>query len=87
MGCAEKRPRWWWKAPEKVTLTSTEYLYSIWTPLARRTKSGSLAQNLMSRRLVSERLDEGWDGEPPVRRAVRPDRREGNRATCNLARG
>jgi hypothetical protein len=27
------------------------------------------------------------DGEPPIRRAVRPDQREGNRATRNLARG
>ena len=83
----KKRPRWRWKAPEKVALTSTENEYCIWTPLARRTKSGSLAPNLMSRRLVGGWLDEGWDGEPPIRRAVRPDQREGNRATRNLAIG
>jgi hypothetical protein len=25
-GCAEKRPRWRWRTPEKVALTSTENL-------------------------------------------------------------
>jgi hypothetical protein len=35
----------WWKAPGKVALTSTEKKYRIWTSLARRTKSGSLALN------------------------------------------
>jgi hypothetical protein len=35
----------WWKAPGKVALTSTENQYRIWTPLAQRTKSGSLAPN------------------------------------------
>jgi hypothetical protein len=38
---AERR----WKAPGKVALTSTENQYRIWTSLARRTKSGSLAPN------------------------------------------
>ena len=33
----------WWKVPGKVALTSTENQYRIWTPLAQRTKSGSLA--------------------------------------------
>jgi hypothetical protein len=32
-----------WKAPGKVALTSTENQYRICTPLAQRTKSGSLA--------------------------------------------
>jgi hypothetical protein len=50
-------------------------------------KSARWPPNLMSRRLVGGRLDEGWDGEPPIRRAVRPDQREGNHATHNLARG
>jgi hypothetical protein len=49
---AERR----WKAPGKVALTSTENQYRIWTSLARRTKSGSLAPNLMSRRLVGRWL-------------------------------
>jgi hypothetical protein len=35
----------WWKAPRKVALTSTKKQYRIWTSLARRTKSGSLAPN------------------------------------------
>jgi hypothetical protein len=34
-----------WKAPGKVALTSTENQYCIWTSLAQRTKSGSLAPN------------------------------------------
>jgi hypothetical protein len=34
-----------WKAPRKVALNSTKNQYRIWTPLARRTKSGSLAPN------------------------------------------
>jgi hypothetical protein len=34
-----------WKAPGKVALNSTEKQYCIWTSLARRTKSGSLAPN------------------------------------------
>jgi hypothetical protein len=38
---AERR----WKAPGKVALTSTENQYRIWTSLAQRTKSGSLALN------------------------------------------
>jgi hypothetical protein len=33
----------WWKAPGKVALNSIENQYRIWTPLARRTKSDSLA--------------------------------------------
>jgi hypothetical protein len=33
------------KAPVKVALTSTKNQYRIWTPLAWRTKSGSLAPN------------------------------------------
>jgi hypothetical protein len=33
------------KAPGKLALTSTENQYHIWTSLARRTKSGSLALN------------------------------------------
>jgi hypothetical protein len=41
----------------------------------------------MARRLVGGWLDEGWDGELPIRRAVRPDQCEGNRATRNLAKG
>jgi hypothetical protein len=41
----------------------------------------------MARRLVGGCLDEGWDGEPPIRRDVRPDQCKGNRATRNLARG
>jgi hypothetical protein len=48
-GCAEKETTMAaerrWKAPGKVALTSTENQYRIWTPLARRTKSGSLAPN------------------------------------------
>jgi hypothetical protein len=34
-----------WKAPGKVALTSNENQYRIWTSLAWRTKSGSLAPN------------------------------------------
>jgi hypothetical protein len=34
-----------WRAPGKVALTSTDNQYRIWTPLAWRTKSGSLAPN------------------------------------------
>jgi hypothetical protein len=45
-----------WKAPGKVALISTKNQYRIWTSLARRTKSGSLALNLMSRRLVGRWL-------------------------------
>jgi hypothetical protein len=41
MMAAERR----WKAPGKVALTSIENQYRIWTPLARRTKSGPLAPN------------------------------------------
>ena len=29
--------------------------------------------NLMAHRLVGGWLDEGWDGEPPIHRAVMPD--------------
>jgi hypothetical protein len=32
-----------WREPGKVALTSTDHQYRIWTPLAQRTKSGSLA--------------------------------------------
>jgi hypothetical protein len=46
----------WWKEPGKVMLTSTENQYRIWTSLAQRTKSGSLAPNLMSHRLVGRWL-------------------------------
>jgi hypothetical protein len=46
-GCAEKETTMakerWWKAPGMVALTSTENQYHIWSSLARRTKSGSLA--------------------------------------------
>jgi hypothetical protein len=35
----------WWKAPRKVALTFIENQYRIWTPLARRNKSGSQAPN------------------------------------------
>jgi hypothetical protein len=49
---AERR----WKAPGKVALNSTENQYRIWTSLARRTKSGSLAPNLIFRRLVGRWL-------------------------------
>jgi hypothetical protein len=45
-----------WKAPRKVVLTSTKNKYRIWNSLAQRTKSGSLAPNLMSRRLVGRWL-------------------------------
>jgi hypothetical protein len=32
-------------------------------------------------------MRDGGGGEPPIRRAIRPDQCEGNRATHNLARG
>jgi hypothetical protein len=55
-GCVQKETKMvaerWWKAPGKVVLTSTENQYRIWTSLAQRTKRGSLAPNLMSRKLV-----------------------------------
>jgi hypothetical protein len=45
-GCADKETTMaeerWWKAPGMVALTSTEP-NRIWSSLARRTKSGSLA--------------------------------------------
>ena len=48
-GCAEKETMMAverkWKALGMVALTSTEIQYRIWTPLAWRTKSGSLAMN------------------------------------------
>jgi len=48
-GCAEKETTMvaerWWKTPGKVALTSTKHQYSIWTPLAWRTKRDSLTLN------------------------------------------
>jgi hypothetical protein len=48
-GCVEKETtmatEMRWKAPGKVALTSTKNQYRIWTSLAQRTKSGSLAPN------------------------------------------
>jgi hypothetical protein len=32
-------------------------------------------------------INEGWGGEPPIRRAIMTDQREGNHSTRNLARG
>jgi hypothetical protein len=31
----------------------------------------------MPRRLVGRWINDGWDGEPPIRRAVRPDHTRG----------
>ena len=73
---------------EKGALTSTmNKIPYFWTPLARRTKSGSRALKLMPCRPVGGWLDEGWGGEPPIHRAIMTNQGEGNRTTRNLVRG
>jgi hypothetical protein len=61
--------------------------YRIWSSLARRTKSSSLAQNELLTRLVDEEAPHELmrdGGEPPIYGGLRPDHRREIHATLNL---
>jgi hypothetical protein len=63
---------------EKGALTSTmkkKTVFGLHWP--GEPKAARWLPNLMPRRLVGGRLNGGWDGEPPIHGAVRPDQTRG----------